>query len=645
MDRNTIIGLVLIAAVLIGYSVFTSPSKEELEKRRHIQDSVYKAQLKADSINAALVKQQADTTKQDSLKKVSNTAGSDTNATINNVSKLGIFANAAQGKEKNYTIESDLLKIKLSSKGGIMSSVQLKQFVTYDSLPLQIFIPDSNIFSLNFFAFNRSISSQELYFIPVYKNKPYESDDALKVSGNDSLQFIMRLVADTINPAQPAKYIDFIYTLKGNDYLVDFKIKFHQLQEILASNSNYVNIDWNQAMPKQEKSVDNERVASTIYYKYYDDDVDYITETSDKSEDLKTKVHWLGFKQQFFTSVLIAPKGFSNAKIKTFTNKLNKNYNKSATAQITAQIEPGTEQVLPMRFYFGPNKYKILRKYKIDLERQIPLGWSFFLMHWINRFAVIPVFNFLEGFNLNYGIIILILTLLLKIVLFPIAYKTYLSSARMRVLKPEVDEIGKKFPDKADALKKQQAVMAMYKKAGVSPMSGCIPVLLQFPILIALFRFFPAAIELRQQSFLWAEDLSTFDSIASLPFTIPFYGDHVSLFTLLMTISTLIYTMLNNQMMSTGQQMPGMKFMMYMMPIMFLGFFNNFSSGLSYYYLLANLITFAQMFVFRKAIDENKILAKIEEYKKRPQSDKKSKFQQRLEEMAKQRGYKMPKKK
>lgn len=645
MDRNTIIGLVLIAATLIGYSIFTSPSKEELEKRKHIQDSVYKAQLVADSMNALLIKKQSDTLKQDSSKKVGDAVVTDTNTATGNVLKWGIFAKAAQGKDKYYTLETDLLKIKFAAKGGAINSVQLKQFVTYDSLPLEMFIPDSNIFSLNFFAFNRSISSQELYFVPVYKNKIYDSEQSLKVTANDSLQFIMRLVADTVNPVNPAKYIDFIYTVRGNDYMVDYKIKFHQLQDVLASNSNYVNIDWNQAMPKQEKSVDNERTASTIYYKYFDDDVDFITETRDDVEDLKTKVHWLGFKQQFFTTVLIAPKGFSNAKIKTFTNKPNKKYNKSASAQITAQIEPGAEQVLPMQFYFGPNKYKILRKYKIDLERQIPLGWSFFLMHWINRYAVIPVFNFLEGFNLNYGIIILILTLLLKIVLFPIAYKTYLSSARMRVLKPEVDEIGKKFPDKADALKKQQAVMAMYKKAGVSPMSGCIPVLLQFPILIAFFRFFPAAIELRQQSFLWAEDLSTFDSIAQLPFNIPFYGDHVSLFTLLMTISTLIYTMLNNQMMSTGQQMPGMKFMMYMMPVMFLGFFNNFSAGLSYYYLLANLITFAQMFVFRKAINEEKILMKIEEYKKRPQSDKKSKFQQRLEEMAKQRGYKMPKKK
>jgi YidC/Oxa1 family membrane protein insertase len=288
--------------------------------------------------------------------------------------------------------------------------------------------------------------------------------------------------------------------------------------------------------------------------------------------------------------------------------------------------------------YFGPNKYNILRKYKLDLERQIPLGWSFFLMQWINRYAVLPVFNFLGSFGWNYGIVILVLTILLKIVLFPIAYKTYLSSAKMRLLKPEVDEIGLKFPKKEDAMKKQQATMAMYKKAGVNPMSGCIPVLLQMPILIAMFRFFPASIELRQQAFLWANDLSSYDSIWNLPFNIPFYGDHVSLFTLLMTISTIIYTYLNNEMMGTGtQQMPGMKTMMYIMPVMFLGIFNNYSSGLSYYYLLVNIITFVQMYIFRYVVNEDKLHKQIQENKLKPV--KVSGFQKRLEDMAKKKGY------
>jgi YidC/Oxa1 family membrane protein insertase len=262
-------------------------------------------------------------------------------------------------------------------------------------------------------------------------------------------------------------------------------------------------------------------------------------------------------------------------------------------------------------------------------------------MQWINRYAVIPVFNFLEGFGWNYGIIILVLTVLLKIVLFPIAYKSYVSSAKMRALKPEIEELGQKFPKKEDAMKKQQATMDLYKKAGVNPMAGCIPMLLQFPILIAMFRFFPSAIELRQQSFLWADDLSSYDSIYNLPFNIPFYGDHVSLFTLLMTVSTLIYTRMNQEMMGSQQQMPGMKTMMYLMPIMFLGLFNNYAAGLSYYYFLANVFTFGQMFFIRKSIDESKIRKQIEMNKKKPR--KKSNWQKRLEEAAKQRGYKAPK--
>ena len=296
-----------------------------------------------------------------------------------------------------------------------------------------------------------------------------------------------------------------------------------------------------------------------------------------------------------------------------------------------------------MEFYFGPNKFKILKKYDLDLERQIPLGWSFFLMAWINRYAVLPVFNFLEGFGWNYGIIILVLTILLKIVLFPIAYKSYSSSAKMRVLKPEIEEISKKYPKKEDAMKKQQATMNLYKQAGVNPMAGCIPMLLQFPILIAMFRFFPSAIELRQQSFLWAHDLSSYDSILDLPFNIPFYGNHVSLFTLLMTISTLIYTKMNQDMMGSGQQqLPGMKTMMYLMPVMFLGIFNNYASGLSYYYFLANIITFGQMFLIRRTIDEKKIRKQIEINKKKPK--KKSNWQKRLEDAAKQRGYNPSKK-
>ncbi|MDK2979484.1 MAG: YidC/Oxa1 family rane protein insertase, partial [Bacteroidales bacterium] len=293
------------------------------------------------------------------------------------------------------------------------------------------------------------------------------------------------------------------------------------------------------------------------------------------------------------------------------------------------------------QFYFGPNHYTTLKKQGLEFERIIPLGWGIF--GWINRFVVIPVFNFLDNFIANYGLIILILTILIKTVLFPLTYKSYLSSAKMRVLKPEIDLINKKFPKKEDAMKKQQATMALYKKSGVNPMGGCIPMLIQFPILIALFRFFPSSIELRQKSFLWADDLSSYDSILDLPFDIPFYGDHVSLFTLLMALALFFSTKINSgQMGDSNQQMPGMKFMMnYMMPVMLLFFFNGYSAGLSYYYFLSNVITMGQTLIIRRFVDDESLLKKLHENKKKPV--KKSKWQQRLEEAAKQKGYKPPK--
>jgi YidC/Oxa1 family membrane protein insertase len=377
-------------------------------------------------------------------------------------------------------------------------------------------------------------------------------------------------------------------------------------------------------------------------------EVDYLSETKDSKERLSTPVKWISFKQQFFSATLIASEKFESADIENI-GYAEDNSDRLVKTMKSAVILPFSfegDQSYNLHWYFGPNKYKVLRQYDLNLERQIPLGWGFFLMQWINRGPVLWVFNWLESFNISYGIIILILTIILKIVLFPIAYKTYISSAKMRILKPEIEEIGTKFPKKEDAMKKQQATMALYKKAGVNPMAGCVPMLLQFPILIALFRFFPASFELRQQSFLWATDLSSYDSIYSwtthIPLLSTFYGNHISLFTILMTISTIIYTKINNDMMGSTQQMPGMKTMMYLMPIMFLGFFNNYSAGLSYYYLLANLFTFAQIFIIRRFVNEDKLHARIQENKLKPV--KKSSFQKRLEDMTKQQQQKAKRK-
>ncbi|MCD4729815.1 MAG: membrane protein insertase YidC, partial [Bacteroidales bacterium] len=507
MDRNTITGLVVIFAILIGYSIWMTPSKEEKEAFRQQQDSIAQVKRVQDSLTLVrLIEQQ----RMDSISRANEPAPaieSDT-AAIANVDrdKLGIFANSSVGNEELYVLESEKLKLGISSKGGKIVSVQLKEFQTYDTLPLNLFNPYKTYFGLTFFASNRIINTNELFFQPVWINN----------SANGSGSLSMRLYTDASESGyDEEKYIEFLYTLKGNDYMMDFDINFVGMDQFVDQGTNFIDLTWKTDLQQLEKSIDRFN-GPTIYYKFYQDDVDYLSEAKDDEEDLTTRVRWISHKHRFFSSTLIAKNYFQNASIKAFTNEeLEYPYLRSMESEIGIPFNLKEQKNIPLSFYFGPTKFKDLRKYKLDLERQIPLGWSFFLMAWINRYAVLPVFNYLEGFGWNYGIIILVLTILLKIVLFPIAYKSYKSSAKMRVLKPEIEELGKKFPKKEDSMKKQQATMALYKQAGVNPMAGCVPMLLQFPILIAMFRFFPAAFELRQQSFLWADDLSSYDSILS----------------------------------------------------------------------------------------------------------------------------------
>lgn len=628
MSRSNIIGLVVIMALLIGYSLFMTPSKEEMKEARRKADSIALVEkAEADMRAQQAAKQQAI---EDSLAKLPSDSTQKPD-----MDRLGAFAAATQGEEKFFVIENDLLRLKISSKGGYVYSAQLKEFQTHDTLPLLLYRGDSTVFGFEFNTEDlKTINTKELFFAPDGVIK-----DSLVVSGKDSLQFALRVYpAGNDSSSRNSGYIEYLYTLKGGEYMVGFSVRFVGMKGLIAQNTQDLMLTWNTDLLQQEKSFKNEVTQSTIYYMDNTGEVDYLTETSDEKERINSPVKWVSFKDQFFSATLIAPDKFESVDIETVAYEENSNRKlKRMNASFSLPFQPTTDQVYNMHWYFGPNKYKLMRSYDLNLERQIPLGWSFFLMQWINRFAVLPVFNWLESFDINYGIIILILTVLLKIVLFPIAWKTYISSAKMRILKPEVEEINARYPKKEDAMKKQQAVMTLYKKAGANPMSGCVPMLLQFPILIALFRFFPASIELRQQSFLWAHDLSSYDSVLNLPFTIPFYGDHVSLFCLLMTISTIIYTKMNNDMMGSTNQLPGMKTMMYLMPIMFLGFFNSYSSGLSYYYLLANLFTFAQMFFIRRMVNEDKLHARIQENKKKPVV--KSGFQKRLEEMAKKQGY------
>ncbi len=639
MTRDNIIGLVIIAFIIIGYSIWMAPDEEErLEaiRQQRAQDSIAMVQRAQAEAMERQREEAADLLEEEPARHTPTEALADPDSLeLQRIrDRMGYFSRAATGQDDLLVIENELLRLQVSIKGGHVHSAELKEFRRFDQEELFVFTGEEDQFTFNFFSGNRNISTENLYFTPYLNGRPLGETVEAAISGKEELLLSMRAYSDFHSESSPS-YIEFAYGLKGDEYMLDFDLRFIGTREAIAPNTTFLNLDWKSRLIRNEKNRQNELNNTTVYYKFARDEVSRIRPTRDGTERLTTSVRWISFKQQFFSSALIAKEGFANADITSTTlPDEEEDFLKLMTASISLDYDARTDNIYPLQWYFGPNNYRLLTRYDLELERQIPLGWGFFLTSWINRFMVIPVFNFLDGFELNYGVIILLLTVMLKIVLLPIAFKTYLSQAKMRLLKPEIEELGKKFPKKEDAMKKQQATMALYKKAGVNPMSGCIPMLLQLPILIALFRFFPASIELRQEAFLWADDLSSYDSILDLPFTIPFYGDHVSLFTLLMAASMIVYTHMNSQMMSSSSQMPGMKTMMYFMPVMLLGIFNSFASGLSYYYFLANVITFGQMFLFRRFIDEDALHAKIEENKKKPV--KKSKWQQRMEELARQ---------
>ncbi len=608
MDRNSIIGLFLIGLLVLGYSIYTQPSAEQLAAEKHRKDSLEQLARKQEAASKALAQEQA----QAPVATATDSTGlvSDSVKALQLQEQWGAFAAAASGKEQLVTLENDKVRLTLSSLGGKVKRVELKDYKTWDGRAVELMSSDSSRFDITFPAQNRIINTGQLNF--------------QVVDGSTANKASLRLNAGD------GKYLQYNYSLESGSYLVDLDLKVVGLHDLLPANTTYLNLDWKDQLNRQEQSVENERTASTLYYRFTGEDVDYISETKDEKQSLKTKVQWIAFKQHFFSSVLIADGiSFDAPVVETFTDKNQERYVKNMTASVSLPLENKPEQDIRLRFYFGPNHYQTLKQIDdLHLEKLIPLGWGIF--GWVNRYLVIPTFNYLNGFNLNFGIIILILTILVRIILLPLTYGSFKSQAKIRVLQPEMLELNEKYGD--DPMKKQQETMNLYRRAGVNPLGGCIPGLLQLPILIAMFRFFPASIELRQESFLWAHDLSTYDSILDLGFKIPFYGDHVSLFTLLMTISTIIYTKMNMQM--TAATNPSMKWMMYLMPIFFLGFFNNYSAGLSYYYFLSNIFGFAQQYLFKAFIDEDAIHAKIQENKKKPA--KKSGFQARLEAMAKE---------
>ena len=604
MDKNTITGLVLIAILLVVFSFLSRPSKEEIAAQQRYYDSIAQVQQREADLRAKAEAALANEKEKQSLDSTS------------------LFFNARKGTDTQITIQNDVAQISVSTKGGRISAATLKDWKEQDkTTPVTLFSGEDA--SMNFLFYNKkeTIQTEDYYFTPVN-----QTDTAVT----------MRLAADS------ASYIDFIYTMHPESYLVDFKIQAVNMDGKLASSNKLVDIEWSQRARQIEKGYTYENRLAELTYKVTGESTDYLSPSKNDEKELSEPLDWIAFKNQFFSTVFLSESSFEKSKLTSKLEAQGSGYIKDYAAEMSTAFDPAGQTPTQLYFYFGPNHYKTLtaldkgRDDKWELNRLVYLGWP--LIRWINKWFTINIFDWLSSWGLSMGLVLLFMTLIVKAVVFPATWKTYMSSAKMRVLKPKIDEINKKYPKQEDAMKKQQEIMGLYSQYGVSPMGGCLPMLIQFPILMALFLFVPSAIELRQQSFLWADDLSSYDSIVNLPFSIPFYGDHVSLFALLMAVSLFGYSWFNYQQTASSQpQMAGMKFMMvYMMPIMMLFWFNSYSSGLCYYYLLSNIFTIGQTLVIRRMVDDNKIHAIMQANAAKKSKGKKSKFQQRYEELMRQ---------
>lgn len=601
MNKNSIIGFSLIAVILIAFSWYNSKMFTEQQKE----------QFKNDSIAAVKIAEQkklmpADSTDTSAMKVLDSNA-----VAASSIYKDTLLDKASKGSKEITTLENNKIKVDLSNIGAQPEMVQIKGYYSYDSLDLNLVKQNQSKFELKFFT-NQEIATSNFAFT--------------RQSVDDS-SVTYRLYVDSVS------FVEYKYTLPKDSYMMNLNIRFSGMDKQIQKNVTNIDLNWMMDVPRFEKGYDNEKNYSTVVYKFPNSKgvEDLGMRKEESSEDIKTKLYWFAFQQQFFSAILVSDNSFTNGKL-SYTQYPETDPSKNlmrCEANMQIPFVASEDVSVPLQFYFGPNHYKTLKSYDKGFEKIVPLGG--FLIGWINRFFIIPTFDILNNFIGNYGLIILILTLIIKLIISPLTIKSYMSSAKMRVLKPEVDKINAKYPKSEDAMKKQQEVMGLYRKTGVSMFGGCLPILLQFPILFAMFKFFPASFELRQQGFLWADDLSAYDSILNLPFSIPLYGDHVSLFALLMAVSMYFYSRMNIDQLSAGPQMAGMKFMsLYFMPLFLLVLCNNFSSGLSYYYMLSNVITMIQTWVIRKYfVDEDKIYAKLKEKAAGPA--KKSKFQERLD--------------
>lgn len=637
MDKKSIIGIAVVAVLFLGFAYLNTKEQKKYEQEmaawQATQDS-----LAAVNRAAAVA---ADTTAV--IDPTDSVAVAEAAAAVRErqVETLGEYLAAArEAAPEEFTVENDVMSVRFSTRGGQVTGVTLKDYRKYaprkeEGRPVEMMDPETAQFGMTFYVRNglNNVDVNTLDYV-------FEADPVTTTP--DGAQLVVMRLPVAADASLEYRYLIYDTASLERDYLVDFDVRLVNMAAEMA-NQTQIRLDWAASTYQNEKGFKNENMYTTVAYHFPgDSSVEELSMSEEeRSKEVTTSVNWVAFKQQFFSSVFIAPENVSYANMGFTTAQPGSGYVKNFRAQMTVPYTADTEGY-DFAFYYGPNKYSILKKVTategddLYMERLIPLGWGIF--GWVNRWFVIPVFDFLRNYIPSFGIVILILAVLIRLIISPLTYKSYVSMAKMRLIKPQVDELAKKYPKQEDAMKRQQATMELYKKAGINPMGGCIPLLIQMPILIAVFRFFPASIELRDQPFLWADDLSSYDSILNLPFSIPFYGDHISLFALLMAASMFFYSYYNyQQTASTQTQMPGMKFMMvYLMPVMLLLWFNSYASGLCYYYLLSNLLTIGQTLVIRRMVDDSKIQAIMQANAARKSNGKKSKFQQRYEELMRQ---------
>ena len=616
MDKNTWIGFLLIAAIIVGFTMLNRPSKEELAERQRIQDSISIARLteaEAQRISDSLQLVAGEVNQQETVNKAQQAERMQ--------AAFGTFAPAAQGEEQWVTLANEHVRLTLSTLGGRIARAELLEYhASGDSInPLCLFRGDEASFGLTLItANNRILQTSNLYFTPVATEAPNK--------------VIMRLPTST-----EEAWIDFVYELSDN-YMVHLSIEPHQMQTELAQNVNSLELQWRQLIPQQEQGRKFEERYAQLQYMLVGGDMEKLSESKDDNAKESARVKWIGYKDQFFSSVLIADDAFSSTQFLSTIQGKHSGYIKEYSTKTSVPFDLSGKNPTGMRWYLGPNHYHTLKAYdegvekdnRLFLNKLVPLGWK--IVSWINVVLVIPMFDLFTSWGLHIGIVILLMTIVIKLIILPFVFVSYKSSAKMRALKPQIDAINEKYP--AEKMQeRQQATMQLYQQAGVSPMSGCLPMLFQFPVLMAMFWFLPTAIELRGKSLLWAPDLSTYDAVFHWSYNLPLIGDHLSLFCLLMTICNIVYTFITMQSQATDPNMKFMKYMMYAMPLMFLFIFNDYAAGLSYYYLVSLFFTIFQTMIFRWTLDDKKMLAEMEANKKKKAGKPKSGFMARLEKM------------